>query len=232
MAVGRAPGTGAGPGESSAADRFAPDGSPVPFYERMPPRGEPELIHAAIPAGAEILELGAGAGRITHPLLRLGHPVVAVDQSRAMLDRIRDVETVEGDIEALALDRRFCVVLLPSNFINDPDRGRRLAFLACCARHVLPSGQVLLEGFPREWSPSSDWSEHGGVRLRLASFARKGSLVSGEMEYLVDGERLTHRFESRLLSEDELDDDLASAGLRRVRYLDDAGAWVEARLAS
>jgi hypothetical protein len=33
--------------------------------------GEPELIHAAIPADAEVLELGAGAGRMTHPLIAL-----------------------------------------------------------------------------------------------------------------------------------------------------------------
>jgi SAM-dependent methyltransferase len=195
----------------------------------MPPRGEPELVHGAIPEGAEILELGAGAGRITHPLVDLGHPVVAVDQSRAMLERIRGADVVEGDIETLALGRRFPVVLLASNFINDPDRDRRRTFLACCARHVLPSGHVLLEGFPRGWTPSSEWAEHDGVRLRLRSFAVDGALVTGEMEYLVDGERFTHGFVSRLLSEDELDADLASVGLRRVRYLDEKCAWVDAR---
>src|SRR5919198_5137029 len=50
----------------------APDGSPVEIYRRLPATGEPELIHGAIPAGASILELGCGAGRITHELIRLG----------------------------------------------------------------------------------------------------------------------------------------------------------------
>ena len=45
------------------------DGSPVEMYARMPTFGEPEIVHAAIPAGAEILELGSGAGRMTHRLL-------------------------------------------------------------------------------------------------------------------------------------------------------------------
>jgi SAM-dependent methyltransferase len=52
--------------------------------------GEPEVVHAAIPAGASILELGAGAGRVTRRLVELGHPVVAVDESPEMLARIRE----------------------------------------------------------------------------------------------------------------------------------------------
>lgn len=95
--------------------RYAPDGSPVELYAALGPLGEPELVHAAIPPGAAILELGAGAGRLTHALLELGHPVVAVDQSAAMLSHIVGAETVRGDIESLDLGRRFPVVLLASN---------------------------------------------------------------------------------------------------------------------
>ena len=52
--------------------------------------------------------------------------------------------------------------------------------------------------------------------------------MTGEMEYVVDGERLVHSFESRLLDDDELDADLRSVGLRRARELDDRGSWIEA----
>ncbi len=207
---------------------FAPDGSPVALYARLPSHGEPELIHEAVPAGAEILELGAGAGRVTHRLRALGHPVVAVDNSEEMLARVEGTETVLADIETLDLGRRFPVVVLASNFINHPDESERRAFLACCARHVLPHGQVLLQGFPRDWTPSTRWSEHGGVRLRLRAFTLDGGHVSGEMEYLVDGRSLVHAFESRLLTPDELDADLGAVGLRRVRELDERGSWIEA----
>ncbi|HSR96690.1 MAG TPA: methyltransferase domain-containing protein, partial [Kofleriaceae bacterium] len=37
-----------------------------------------------------ILELGAGSGRVTVPLARDGHYIVAVDRSPAMLARLRD----------------------------------------------------------------------------------------------------------------------------------------------
>ena len=68
---------GTGPGV------ITPDGCAVDFYARMTAMGEPEIVHDAIPAGASILELGCGAGRVTHPLVALGHPVTAVDESPA-----------------------------------------------------------------------------------------------------------------------------------------------------
>jgi SAM-dependent methyltransferase len=208
---------------------IAPDGSPVDLYARLPALGEPETIHAAVPACAEILELGAGAGRVTRALLDLGHKVVAVDNSAEMLAHVDGAEKVHADIETLDLHRRFPVVVLASNFINDPDTQTRRAFLACCARHVLPDGQVLLQGFPRDWRPSTQWSDHGGIRTRLRSFTIDGPHVVGEMEYVVGGRRVMHAFESKLLSETELDDDLAAAGLRRVRDLDERGSWIEVR---
>ena len=207
---------------------IAPDGSPVALYSRLPALGEPELIHDAIPAGAEILELGAGAGRITHGLLALGHPVVAVDESAEMLELIHGADTVQADIATLSLGRRFPAVVLASNFINDSEQARRRAFLRTCARHVTATGQVLLQGFPRDWEPSFEWSEHGDVRLRLRSASRNDSLVDGVMEYVVDGEPYVHAFRSKLLSDEELDDDLRSVGLIRRRRLDERGSWIEA----
>jgi SAM-dependent methyltransferase len=207
---------------------YAPDGSPIALYATLPATGEPELVHGAVPAGSEILELGAGAGRITRGLVALGHPVVAVDQSQAMLDRIDAAETVLADLEKLSLGRRFPVVLLASNFVNDPDRSRVRAYLDSCARHVLPNGQVLVEGYPRDWQPSTQWREVGGVRLRLRSFELDAAELHGEMEYVVAAETLVHAFEALLATEAQIDADLEAAGLRRHGYLDDAGSWIEA----
>jgi SAM-dependent methyltransferase len=207
---------------------YAPDGSPIGLYATLGSLGEPLIVHEAVPAGAEILDLGAGAGRITRELVALGHPVVAVDQSRAMLDRIEGAELVLGDIETLAFGRRFRVVLLASNFVNDPDRSRVAAYLGSCARHVLPDGQVLLQGYPRDWSPDSEWRELGGVRARLRSFELDGPRLRGEMEYVVGGETLLHAFEALLVGEAQLEAELEAAGLRRSRFLDDQGSWIEA----
>jgi hypothetical protein len=48
------------------------------------------------------------------------------------------------------------------------------------------------------------------------------------MEYVVAGETLFHAFEALLAGEAQIDTDLEAAGLRRNRYLDDAGSWIDA----
>ncbi|WP_329102171.1 class I SAM-dependent methyltransferase [Micromonospora sp. NBC_01699] len=70
---------GAGPGP------ITPDGCAVNVYAQLPPNGEPEVIHRAVPPGTRILELGCGTGRLSNPLAELGHRVVGVDESATML---------------------------------------------------------------------------------------------------------------------------------------------------
>ena len=74
--------TGTGPGE------ITDDGCAVELYTLLPPFGEAEIVHAAVPEGASILELGCGTGRILKPLAELGHRVHGVDDSPGMLARV------------------------------------------------------------------------------------------------------------------------------------------------
>ena len=184
-------------------DAIAPDGSPVGLYLALAPLGEPELIHAAVPPASEILELGCGTGRITRPLVALGHAVTAVDNSPEMLSHVRGAETVLADIE---LD----------------------AVLATCARHVAPGGRVLLERMPPEWQPPEESREAGGVRITLRDFETDGARFSAVMEYEAGGERWTQPFTARLLSDDATEAALVRAGLRRTRWLDERRSWLEA----
>src|SRR5580698_7250089 len=110
---------GSGPGA------ITNDGCAVEFYALLPTLGEPEIVHGAVPAGASILELGCGTGRISTPLAQLGHRVVGVDESAEMLALCTGIETVQSSIEALELAERFDVVLLPSHLINSPDAQER-----------------------------------------------------------------------------------------------------------
>src|SRR4029079_15696758 len=72
----------------------APDGSPVTVSLRLPSRGEGELVAAALPPPASLLELGCGTGRVTQQLVARGYSVVAVDESQEMLAHVRGAETV------------------------------------------------------------------------------------------------------------------------------------------
>ena len=219
------PEPGTGPGV------ITPDGCAVELYRVLPAMGEPEIVHTAIPAGAGILELGAGAGRVTHPLVGLGHPVVAVDESAEMLAWVRGAETVRATIQELRLHRRFDVVLLASFLVNVPDRGLRGRLLAACRDHVGEGGCVLVQRHPPGWFDEAAEGERvtGGIAFRLRDLRRpRPGLVAATAEYQV-GERVwTQRFTAERLGDQELEAALAGAGLAVDAYLTGDGSWVRA----
>jgi SAM-dependent methyltransferase len=210
---------------------ITPDGCAVDLYALLPPMGEPEVVHAAVRAGATILELGAGAGRVTRPLVALGHPVVAVDESPEMLARVRGAETVRARIQDLRLGRRFDAVLLGSFLVNVADHGLRRRFLEACRDHVDDGGCVLVQRHPPSWFDEAVEGERtlDGLTFRLRDLRRPGpGLLAATVEYQV-GERLwTQSFTAERLDDAALAADLAEAGLALDAYLTGDGSWVRA----
>jgi SAM-dependent methyltransferase len=220
-------GTGPGP--------ITPDGCAVEFYALLEPMGEPEIVHAAVPAEASILELGAGAGRVTHPLVALGHPVVAVDESPEMLARIHGAETVLARIQDLELGRRFDAVLLASFLVNVPDRELRRRFLQACRDHVREGGCVLVQRHPPGWFEEAAEGERtaGGIIHRLRDLRRPGpGLLAATVEYQVGDRVWAQSFTTERLDDVRLAAALAEAGLATDAYLTDDGSWVRAVPAS
>jgi SAM-dependent methyltransferase len=194
----------------------APDGSPVELYARLPGLGEAEVVASVLPAGASILELGCGTGRITRQLVRLGYRVTGVDESPEMLAHVRDAEKVEARVEGLDLGRRFDAVLLASNLVNAEPPQRR-AFLETCRRHA---DLVLVQGVPLAWSPEDRETTLGDVVSRLHVERVEDGVVHGEVEYEADGETWRHAFAMQIFADDaELEAALAEAGLRLDRWL-------------
>jgi SAM-dependent methyltransferase len=219
---------GSGPGA------ITPDGCAVDLYAMVPARDEPAIIDAAGSPDASILELGAGAGRVTHPLIAMGHSVVAVDESPEMLAHIRGARTVLSRIEDLDLSERFDVVVLSSHLVNVPDDDQLGAFLATCARHVLGTGCVVIQRHPLDWfdtlAPSrrSRPADDGDtITFVLDGISRPApDLVAATAEYLVGNRHWTQTFVARRLD----DEQLANVGLRLDdAYLTDDGSWVSAR---
>jgi SAM-dependent methyltransferase len=211
----------------------APDGSPVDLYLRLPPRGEAEVVHAAIHPAAVVLELGCGAGRVTHELIRLGHPVVAVDESLEMLAHIRGAEIVHGRIECLDLRRRFPCVLLASHLVNVDDNCQREALLRTCAKHVADDGVVLIERHEPDWHPEEGAIGNlGEFDVALSDLTVDAPHISATVEYRTGGRSWRHPFTARILDEPELDNALEEVGLARAATLGERGAWVAARLYS
>lgn len=215
------------------------DGCPVDLYALLPATGEPALIHAAVPPGAEILDLGCGAGRLTHPLIELGHPVTAVDNSAGMLAHVRGpaavLTTVLADIETLDLDRRFPAVLLASHLLNTPDDRLRGRLLAACRRHLAADGRVLIQWLPPAWfdrvfaDMRAVTGRIGGIEVTDTPLSHDGTVLQAVCTYRAeDGGAWSHRFATRRLSRADLHAALAGAGLRFERHLDAGRHWLTA----
>jgi SAM-dependent methyltransferase len=216
---------GTGPGV------ITPDGCAVDLYAQLPDFGEPAIVHAAAGPGASILELGCGTGRITHPLVALGHEVVAVDESPEMLAHVRGAQTVCARIEGLSLGRRFEAVLLASHLINVADEPIRNALLTACRQHVADGGCVIVQQHAPKWFTEAADSEHAsdGMLLRLRDVSRPApNLVSATVEYVVGDQRWTQTFTAMRLGESDLAAALAAAGLRLDRYLTEDHSWLRA----
>ena len=221
MRVGQG-GTGPGP--------HTPDGSAIELYEVTPVHGEDQLINAAIDPGSSILDLGCGTGRITRPLLALGHQVVAVDESPDMIARVTETETICSTIGDLRLDRRFDVVLMMSYLINVADDEERLCLLRTCAHHVRPGGVVLLQqqvpGMLR--GPSVMENEHR--RLVVSDVEElPGNRQAATLTHTIGDRSWSQRILTQNLSDDQLSAQLTEAGLTLSDYLTPDKTWVRAR---
>jgi SAM-dependent methyltransferase len=208
-----------------------PDGSPVLLYRRLRPADEPEIVRRLVRPQGSILELGAGAGRLTHALVALGYRVVAVDESAEMLSWIRGAETVRARIEELDLQRRFDCVLLASYLVNTSDDGQRRAFLVAARRHLAADGVVLLQHHPANWAETAEESrtERDGVALNLTELRVRPPHVSAVMVFEVDGQTYRQPFTARVFDRDELAAELSLAGLRLSEQINER--WSVAELA-
>jgi len=211
----------------------APDGSPVLLYLVLPGEEEAALIHSAIAPGDDVLELGCGPGRVTRPLVALGHRVTGVDNSRDMLahlDGTPGVETVQAELAGLDLrPRRWPCVLMASHLVND-DEGE--AFLAAAARHVAPGGCVLVQRHQPGWVDTADVEtrERAGVTMTLeeVDHVGRGRLVA-TMIYDVRGQRFAQPFTANEVDDERLAAMAAARGCVVDTILDDRGTWVRLR---
>ncbi|WP_233221657.1 class I SAM-dependent methyltransferase [Streptomyces carminius] len=210
---------------------ITPDGCAVEVYTRLPAGDEPEVVASAVPAGASLLELGCGAGRLTHPLLERGFAVTAVDESPEMLEHVRGARTVRSSIETLDLGERFDVVLLASFLVHAGDVRVRDALLRACRRHVADGGCVLVQREGEDWHERVPRERRAGdalIRVVSAGPDADPGVSSIRCEYTFPDGTWTQTFRSRRLSGEEFGRALAGAGLIADAYLTEDRTWVRA----
>ncbi len=217
--------SGTGPGA------ITPDGCAVDLYLRIPPGQEPDVVQGAVPAGATVLELGCGVGRVTHALLERGFTVTAVDESPQMLAHVHGARTVCSPIESLELPERFDVVMLASFLVHAADPRQRQGLLDACRRHVKDDGCVLLQREGADWHdqvPREAPLANGLSRVVSSDPTPRPGVREVHVEYVFPDARWTQTFLSRPLDDEEFEGALAQAGLKVESRLTEDGVWVRA----
>ena len=148
----------------------------------------PLCLRYARRARTPLIEVGAGSGRLTIPLARAGHAVVAMDVSRAMLARLTArlrrerpavrarVRVVRADAARLGLGLRSDLIIVPFYTFNYLLSARvREAVLRRLAAHLTPGGRLLIDVFiplariaacPSGPVLKLDRRDAGGARIR------------------------------------------------------------------
>jgi len=122
-------------------------------------------VDEARQAGGEVLELGAGTGRILMPVARAGTTVTGMDDAEAALARCRAkletesrdlqkrVTLVQGDLRDFALGKTFALITAPFRvFQHLMTVADQMAALGAIERHLAPGGRLILDFFNPNYS--------------------------------------------------------------------------------
>lgn len=159
----------------------------------------------------------------------------AVQALGIQLDPVRQaVIDPDGPIEsfdAAVTGGPFEVVVLGSHLVNNPDPGRREAFVAFAARHLAHGARLLVEHHPLDWATTAEPTRPTpDATLGMVDVRRDPPFVSAVSVYDVGGRVVRQPFTARVLSDRELDALLATASLARIARR--GATWLEAARAA
>ncbi len=112
----------------------------------------PFFLREAKRAGGAVLELTAGTGRVSIPLLLAGTDLTCVDSSPAMLDILRDklrtedlsAEPIQADMCELSLGRQFDLIFIPfHSFAEITEAARQRQALLRIHDHLSDKGRFI-----------------------------------------------------------------------------------------
>jgi SAM-dependent methyltransferase len=186
------------------------------LYDRLPlVAGDRWWLELAAAAdGGRVVELGAGAGRLTAALVATGAEVVAVEADPAMLERLRrrapDAEVVAHDLTAgPPPGAPAALVVLPSSLVNEQrDVAARRALLRAAAACVAPGGRLALHLLNPWWLTGLEGRTVGRLVPASADEAPVEVTVDAGPFDAFAGRRqatLTYRFADGWTAHDHLD---------------------------
>lgn len=158
------------------SDVYGPDGADVYHDLSAGDTGEVrELVRLVRNRPGPVLDLAAGSGRITLPLLALGRRVTALDLSQDMLllltDRLAQAparlrercSVVHGDMAGFRLGTEFTSVVLGTTSVSLLAPGSRTGLYRSVAEHLAPGGRLLVSCLDRGEGPDEAVTEATGA---------------------------------------------------------------------
>jgi SAM-dependent methyltransferase len=161
----------------------------------------------------EVLDIGAGTGRIALPVAKRGVKVVCIEPSPAMRrefetklaqqpDLSTRIDLLPGAASSFSLDRTFSAAFLSGSFDHFLDDAERISSLANIARHLHRKGTLLFDVFLGLMG-DSPLSPSGWVKAGAREYRRSvgGKVLAGQRKetHLVfetyEGGKLTERVE-------------------------------------
>ncbi|GAA2226916.1 hypothetical protein GCM10010430_02720 [Kitasatospora cystarginea] len=154
-----------------------------------------ELVGELRSTQGAILELAAGSGRLTLPLLTLGRDLVALEKAPGMIrllqERLQNLPVtrrdrctvVAGDMSDFDLDQPFGAIVLGATSISLLDATGRTGLYRSVRRHLAPGGKFLLTavnvpGFGDATTEHTlDIDAPDGTRYRMYEHWTKGADV-------------------------------------------------------
>lgn len=174
------------------------------------------FVHYGLKAG-EILDIGAGTGRIAIALARKGITVFAVEPSPAMRaeftkkltarpDLSPRIHLIASDAASFAFSRTFPAAFMSGAFDHLLNDGQRRAALYNISRHLKPGGTFVFDLFVGLMD-SSEFKLAGDIHDGSLQYKRyvgrevkDENVVEVQLLYeLYDNDRLTDTFEERSL---------------------------------
>jgi SAM-dependent methyltransferase len=158
--------------------------SAVGYYDKFasPPPGDVDFYRSHVTAGARVLELGCGTGRVLVPLAGAAGYIHGVDHSPSMLEVCRQKLELAGidakkaqveiaditDFDLTARMPAFDLITAPFRVMQNLETDDQLAgLMACIRKHLAPGGVGILNTFFPRRNPEelkAFWNSKDGCK--------------------------------------------------------------------
>jgi len=167
-------------------DRLFSDAALVELYDVLcswEQRGDLDFYLELVMSAKAVLDVGCGTGALLHRAREIGHAgrLCGLDPANAMLDVARtrsDIEWIHGDLDAVAWDRQFDLVVMTGHafqvLVDDDELRRSLATIRSAltedGRFAFETRNPLVRSWER-WTPdnAAEITDASGADVRVCN---------------------------------------------------------------